>query len=171
MQLKSKLTKAKMAEGPSGAAMPKAPAPPQVPKPPVAPGNSPAAQQAKQGQTAAVKMASAPPKAPQAPKPPQMGKSETYFSHKRKELTISESQLFTECEHCGVPQFTKTEQGPSYKPCACFMVTKNEQFVTLKKNETGYALDFNPKADADSVKAFLLALKARLLVTKKFGDD
>lgn len=174
MKLKSKLEKAKLQEGPSGAAIPHAPSPPQAPKPPVAPGNSPARQQSAQAQKPAVKAAASMPKVPKpdniAPTKPSMGKSETYFKAKRKELTISESQLMTKCEHCGVAQFKKENDSMSYEPCACFMITKSENFVSLSKNESGYTIDFNPKADPDSVRAFLLALKAKILLTKKFGE-
>ncbi len=159
------LSKAKMNEPPSGAAIPKAPSPPKPPSPPVAPGNSPAGQAAKQSQQAA-KGAAQTPKIPQAPKIKPMGKSE-----KRSELKLSETELYTNCEHCGTPQFSKTAHGPEYAPCACFMVTKTEKFVTLKKSDTGYTLDFDPKADPESVRAFLLALKAKLLVTKRFGAE
>lgn len=157
------LAKAKQNEAPSGSAVPKAPSPPKPPTAPVAAGNNPAGQAAKQAQRAAKGIAQTP-KAPQAPKIPTAPKVN------KSELQLTEKELYTDCEHCGTPQFAKTESGPKYEPCACFMVTKSEKFVTLKKSDSGYTLEFNPKSDPESVKAFLLALKAKLLVTKKFGD-
>lgn len=164
------LAKARNAEAPSGAAMPKAPSPPKPPVGPVASGKNPQGQAAKQAQTAA-KGASTAPKGPKQPKMPQMAQAPKAPKMGKSELKLSESELYTDCEHCGTPQFKKTEHGPQYDPCACFLVTKSEKFVTLKKSDRGYELQFNENADPESVKAFLLALKARLLVAKKFGDQ
>jgi hypothetical protein len=144
---------------------------PKLPVAPVAPGKNPAGQAAKQSMQAAKGQNTKVAQAPKAPKSLQTPKAPTTPKIGKSELRLSEKELYTDCEHCGTPQFTKTAAGPEYAPCACFMVTKSEKFVTLSKNESGYSLDFNPKSDPESVKAFLLALKAKLLVTKKFGDQ
>lgn len=90
---------------------------------------------------------------------------------------VSKSELFANCIHCGVPEFTTGSNGqPTFKPCACFSVVNKDEndkpceFVTLQKNQDGtFGLKFDPKADQDTVKAFLLTLKAKLLLQKKFG--
>lgn len=89
---------------------------------------------------------------------------------------VTEFELYQACEHCGTPEFKKTPNGPIFSPCACFMVlTKDEtgkptNFVALRKTASdGYRLDFNPSADPDAVKTFVLLLKSSLLLKKKFG--
>lgn len=84
-------------------------------------------------------------------------------------------EIYSPCEHCGKPEFTKTEDGPKYAPCHCFRITlKNDDgkptsFVKLSKTQNGYNLTFDPDADPDSVRAFLLTMKATLLTQKKLG--
>lgn len=92
---------------------------------------------------------------------------------KEHEYHVSETELYTNCPHCGVPEFKKTEAGPKYKPCACFYVTlKSEEgkatsFVRVtRKSEGGYTLSFNEKADPESVETFLRTLKDKLLEHK-----
>jgi hypothetical protein len=162
---RAKLTKAGMKEGMSGAAMPKQPKMPQQPKPPVPAGHNPAGQAAKQSQRAASGKPPAMPKPPKMPSAP-MGKSEYFKQKLQKSYKVTEDQLYSACEHCGTAQFTKTSSGPTYSPCACFMVTKNSNFVSLTKNENSYSLTFNQNANQESIKAFLLALKSRLLMAK-----
>ena len=90
-----------------------------------------------------------------------------------KEYHVKESDMYTNCMHCGVPEFVKSEDGPKYKPCACFYITlKSEEgnpvnFVQVtKKKEGGYSLIFNKNADKDTVNTFLMTLKKKLLAYK-----
>ena len=166
------LGKAGMPEKPAGAGMPKGPSIPQAPKPPVGMTNNPAGAAAKQAQASSRGM-SASPKMPMPkvtsglPKPPTM-KSERKYA-------VSNEEIYAPCEYCGLPEFKKSEGGPVYSPCHCFRITlKNEEgqpqsFVKLSKTTTGYNLSFAEGADPDSVKAFLLTLKAQLLTQKKLG--
>ena len=95
-----------------------------------------------------------------------MGKSEAF---------VSEQDLFRKCEHCGRPEFVKASDGVHFSPCACFVaLTKDDEgrptnFVALRKTETGYKLAFNPSADPDAIKAFLLLMKSKILIKKRFG--
>lgn len=119
-----------------------------------------------------------------APKP-ESPKHQNYFKNRLKRIgiakseeaekayRISEHEIYTPCNHCGIPEFKKTESGPTYKPCACFYVTqKNEDgeninFVRISKlAKGGYDLSFNKKADPDVVQAFLQTLQNRLLSYK-----
>lgn len=100
-------------------------------------------------------------------KPAQaMGKSETL---------VSESELYQKCEHCGRSEFTRASDGPVFSPCACFVaLTKDDEgkpmnFVALRKTDAGYKIAFDPKADEDAVKAFLLLMKSKILIKKRFG--
>lgn len=119
-----------------------------------------------------------------AGKPKAMGKAEYFRSklnkpvQKSQTYSATEDQLYkSECSHCKVPEFKKGEDGnPVFNPCACFVVLRKDEngddykFVNIiKKAEKNYSLNFNPKADTESVKVFLLTLKSRLLVKKKFG--
>lgn len=94
---------------------------------------------------------------------------------KSEEAHVSESELYRSCEHCGKPEFSRAPDGPRFTPCACFVaLTKDEEgrpqhFVALRKSGDGYRLTFDPSADPDSVRAFLLLMKTRLLVKKRFG--
>lgn len=91
-----------------------------------------------------------------------------------KEYLVLESELYTPCPHCGVPEFKKTETGPKYRPCACFYVTltnddnKRTSFVTIvKKSEGKFGLSFNKNADPESIEALLLTLRRQLLKYKE----
>ena len=119
-----------------------------------------------------------------AGKPKKMDKAEYFRSKLSKPVqksqiySATEDQLYkSECSHCRVPEFKKGEDGnPVFNPCACFVVLRKDEngddykFVNIiKKTENNYSLNFSPKADTESVKVFLLTLKSRLLVKKKFG--
>jgi hypothetical protein len=133
------------------------------------------------------------PKAAQAPKAAQgsaqdaaakaaaVNKNE-YFKAKIKKketYTVTESELYkSKCPHCNVAEFKKSETGsPEFNPCACFSVMKKDEegnpykFVSvIKKSDTGnFELKFHKNADPDSIKVFLLTLKAHLLVKRKFN--
>ena len=88
---------------------------------------------------------------------------------------VSAEEIYTKCQHCGQPEFVATPNGPRFNPCACFMaMTKDEDgnpthFVALRKTADGYQVSFDPSVDEDAAKVFLLTLKTRLLVKKKFG--
>jgi hypothetical protein len=174
-------------QAPGGAGMPQGPKQPQPPKPPVPASNAPAAAAAKQAQASAQgKMAKPPgaarapgstiqgPKAPKAAKP--MAPSPLKMSEKIYVLT--ESEVYTPCQECGKSEFVKGEDGnPNFSPCACFSVMRKDEsgkpfkFVSvLKKNNGSFEMNFSPSADPDSVKAFLLTLKASLLVKRRFGN-
>lgn len=94
---------------------------------------------------------------------------------KSEQAFVSEQELFQKCEHCGRSEFEKTQSGVRFSPCACFVaLTKDDEgrpthFVALRKVEGGYTLRFDPSADQDAVKAFLLLMKSRLLIKKRFG--
>lgn len=175
-------------EKPGGAAMPKGPQPPQAPKPPVPAGKQPAQAAAKQAQAAARGQQAKPPTAPKppanpikiaGPKPPKSPgalKSEEYFGKLRKKPTakserafhVTEQEMMQPCEHCGTPQFTKKFDKVAYAPCACFRITLNDRgFLSLEKKEQGYSLRFAKNADPETVRAFLLTLKAKLLLAKR----
>jgi hypothetical protein len=96
---------------------------------------------------------------------------------KKEKVVLGHDDIFNPCVHCGVSEFNKDNQGKvSFKPCACFQVEKSErkdkeEFVTIKKSDKdSYELSFASDADPESVKAFLLTLKARLLVEKKLNQ-
>jgi hypothetical protein len=152
---------AKKAEMPSGAGIPRPPKPPMAPKPPVAPGKQPKAQADKQAQMSARGKQQKPPKPKVTQQMPGMKKS----------IGLSEEYIYAPCPHCNTPEFKKTENGPKFAPCACFAIeAERKQFVKLNKTESGYKLEFDPKADPESVKAFLLTLKLGLLA-KRFGKN
>lgn len=132
-----------------------------------------------------VKPKTAKPEVTQAAKPAKMGKSDEYFKKrlskvevkKSQTCSVTENELYkSECAHCHVPEFKKSEDGtPEFNPCACFKVLrktdegKEYKFVSIfKKSEGSYDLKFHPEADSQSVKVFLLTLKARLLMKRKF---
>lgn len=190
--LPEKVTKAEM---PKGAGQPSKPSMPQAPKPPVPAGNAPAASAAKQAQSSAKggykpphtpgaqmpKNPTAKPKTAAAPKPAGEVNKSDYFKTKLKKnekYTTTENELYkSKCPHCQVPEFKKSEDGtPIFNPCACFSVMKKDEegnpykFVeVIKKSETNvWDLKFHPNADPESVKVFLLTLKAHLLVKRKF---
>lgn len=94
-----------------------------------------------------------------------------------KTYHIQEHELYTDCPHCGVPEFKKTEKGPKYTPCACFYITlKNEDgtpnfFVrVIKKSEGGYALTFDENTDKETIQTFLSTLKNKLISYKDSLD-
>ena len=97
-------------------------------------------------------------------------KSEKFYS-------VSTEEMFTHCEHCGKPEFaTGSDGSPVFTPCACFRVMRKDEnekpykFVAISKKEDGsFALKFNPTADPEAIHAFLLTLKSRLLINKRFG--
>jgi hypothetical protein len=180
---------AKAGEMPSGAAMPKGPKPPMAPKPAVLPSKQPAAAQAQtkasakglppakpnvasslspSGPKAPSMKPPATPKAPTSPKAPAM-KSEII-------ATVSKSELFSGKTKQQLGEFTESRDGSvTYKPNIEFMAADIENtgqktwFVDIKKNEDdSYNMTFNPKVDQDSIRAFLLAMKARLLMQKKY---
>jgi hypothetical protein len=181
-------------EGPKGAGMPTGPGAAKPPKGPVPASNAPAAAAAKQAQQAGKgvvkppKMAGMPKMpnpmaAPKQPKAPGMMKGNDYFRSKlgkSEELYAhaTEEQLYkSTCQNCGVPEFVKGDDGnPKYNPCACFLITKKDEegkpnnFVKLlRKNDGSYGLEFMKGADPETVKLFLLTLKARLLIKRKHG--
>ena len=180
--LKEEMGKGEM---PKGAGQPMAPKPPQMPKPPVPPGNNPAAQAAKQSQQSGMGKMPVPgkPKAPSmAPKTPGMNKSDYFRSKLGKSEPIrtsaTEEQLYkSACSQCGVPEFVKDQDGnPKFQPCACFLVMKKDaegnpaKFVkVLRKSSGSYSMEFAKGADPEVVKLFLLTLKSKLLIKKKFG--
>lgn len=85
---------------------------------------------------------------------------------KEPEVTISESDLYSPCPHCKTPEFTKSESGPKYSPCACFYITsqenKNKAFLRLSKTSGGYKISFSSKADPEIIEAFVETLKTKL---------
>ena len=105
----------------------------------------------------------------------KLDQSKLTVRKKEKNHHISETELYTPCVHCGVAEFTKSENGPKYKPCACFYITmkseegKETNFVKIiKKSEGGYSLTFNEKADPDTISTFLLTLRNKL---KEYKDN
>jgi hypothetical protein len=180
--LKEEMGKGEM---PKGAGQPMAPKPPQMPKPPVPPGNNPAAQAAKQSQQSGMGKMPVPgkPKMPSmAPKTPSMNKSDYFRSKLGKSEPIrtsaTEEQLYkSACSQCGVAEFVKDKDGnPKFQPCACFLVMKKDsegnpsKFVkVLRKSNGSYSMEFAKGADPEVVKLFLLTLKSKLLIKKKFG--
>ena len=94
-------------------------------------------------------------------------KSERFYN-------VSASEIYANCEQCGRPEFTTGVNGaPVFNPCACFRVMVKDEndkpykFVILAKKEDGsFSLKFNPTADKDAIKAFLLTLKSKLLERK-----
>ncbi len=144
-----------------GAASPHMPKQPKGAAPSIKASRDPKAAQNKQGQ---VKFKQKFGKLAQPPK-------NDYFQNKlpgvtKSEFHVAEEQLYQPCVHCGTAEFVKSENGPVYQPCACFMVTLRDggktTFVELKKHEGSYSLKFSPRADKDQVRAFLLTLRARL---------
>ncbi|MGH7240771.1 MAG: hypothetical protein ACREGB_00565, partial [Candidatus Saccharimonadales bacterium] len=96
-----------------------------------------------------------------------MGKSEALY-------LIEGREIYKNCMHCGQPEFTKSEDGhPQFKPCICFLQPgdsdRTEFLDVIEKTDAGYVIKFDANADADSVKAFLLTLKTKLLLKKRFG--
>ena len=163
------IKKTVIAEGAAGAAAPKQAIKPIAPQKP--------------SRAVAAKPKPVPPmSAPSAIKPKPTANA--YFKSKvpklitkseHKEHLVLESELYTPCPHCGVPEFKKTEKGPKYKPCACFSVTltnddnKKTSFVSIvKKSEGKFALSFNKNADPESIETLLLTLRRQLL---KYKED
>lgn len=88
-------------------------------------------------------------------------KSETGLKH-----GITAEEMLSKCVHCDVPEFTKSEKGDyKFTPCNCFTVMQKTEngrkswFVKISKSEQGFKLNFNPKADKESIKAFLITVK------------
>lgn len=182
------------AEAPAGAGMPKKQQQPKPPTPPTPASNQPKAAQAKTAQKQAQTSAEGKPLLPPAPpgaRGPKMtptsakpNKAVSAFTkpqplaNSEKSYILSESEIYTPCPDCGKSEFIKSEDGsPKFNPCACFSVMKKDElgkpfkFVTvLKKNDGSFTMNFSPEADSEAVKAFLLTLKASLLVKRKFGD-
>jgi hypothetical protein len=185
------------AEAPKGAGAPQGPGIPKAPKPPVPASNAPGAAAAKQATQASKGIIKPPklagtskpansqmkPKMPSSAKPPPVAKSGDYFRSKLGKNEVlqahaTEEQLYkSACQNCGVAEFVRGEDGhPRYNPCACFLVTKKDEegrpqkFVKiLKKNDGAFDLEFIRGADPETVKLFLLTLKARLLIKRKHG--
>lgn len=183
------------AQKPGGAGMPKQNKMPAAPAKPVGPSKNPQAAQNRQAQGAmkqsiasGMGKQTAPaagsvnkpiPKAPHmvSTKPKMAMKSEAadLSVKKAEEYSVSEAELGEQCEHCGTPQFINSSTGLLFKPCACFMaLTKDEEgnpinFVALRKTQGGYKLSFSPNADEEAKRTFLLMLKSRLLIRKRFG--
>ena len=187
---KGRLNKiAKAAEMPSGAGMPNAPKMPKPAvapgNKPQAQANKQAQLSAK-GKMAGPKPPSAAPKMATGPKSsgsptkspalssPTMKAELTKAWHKKKLEKIqkahmqksdvshycSATQIYKKCPLCLVSEFTKTEQGPKYKPCACYRVTDRPNFLLLKKSGEGYLLKFNSETDNDVVDSLLKTLRA-----------
>lgn len=189
---------AEKAEMPAGAGIPRAPIMPQPPKPPTASNQKMlnlAAQQARQSGLGRISRQQLTPpklnipKLSTTPKMPTMKEELDGMDPNIKKLrllrnkvlsnkirknartaTVSSLELFTPCEHCGVPLFKMNEnQFPVFTPCVCFRSehSKKRPFVKIQKNEDGnFKLIFNPHADPQSVYAFLLLLKTGLLSQK-----
>lgn len=175
------------AEMPKGAGQPKGPKLPEPPKPPVPAGNQPASQASKQAQ-ASGQGGYKPPQTPGAvmPKNPTVkpkaavAKSGDYFRNKlgkAEKFSATEEQLYkSSCNECGKPEFVKgADDVPVFNPCACFRVLKKDEegrpykFVqALKKTDGSYGLEFAKDADPETIKIFLLTLKSRLLLNKRF---
>ena len=89
---------------------------------------------------------------------------------KSESIVVTSEQLNRKCAHCGTSEFKKSEDGKMvFAPCACFQVEENSEvpFVQVKKSENGaFELEFSPKADPESIRAFLLTLKARLMINR-----
>ena len=100
-------------------------------------------------------------------------KSKSQVQKSEKAIVTSE-ELHNPCPHCGKAEFKKSEDGTQvFSPCACFQVEQESAtpFVQVKKHENGpYELEFSPTADPDSIRAFLLTLKARLMISKKLNN-
>jgi len=177
---------AKGAEVPAGQALDNQP---KQPKEAVKPGKNPIAQLKQQGQVDSrmgemgqksqqhSMVSTAQMKQPKQPKGYFRNKLDKVQKSEKiaKEYFITESEMFNRCVHCGVSEFVKNEDGSiKYQPCACFMVTQKSgsendiPFVEIiRKSESGaYQLRFNPKADADVVKAFLMTIKNKLIEYK-----
>lgn len=97
-----------------------------------------------------------------------VGKSEKHYP-------VTDSEIYSPCHHCGIPEFIKSESGPKFKPCACFesettsMEGTPKKFVELVKSADGKAsIRFAPDADPEAKKMFLLLIKASILAGKKF---
>jgi len=90
----------------------------------------------------------------------------SHFQKTERGCVISEDLLYNPCRQCGIAEFTKTESGPRYSPCACFQVTLEEerQAVKIKKGKTTglYEIKFSKNQDKQLVTAFLLTLKDEL---------
>lgn len=162
---------------PGGAAIPKMPSMPKPPMPGALPSKAPAASASRQSMGAA-KGLSAPTKMSSSGKPKTMGFGPPPDTMKmgKSETRLSEDEVYARCEHCGQPEFSRSAAGPQFTPCACFMaLTKDDEgnpthFVALRKAQDGsYRISFDPSVDKDAAKVFLLGLKSRLLVKKKFG--
>lgn len=186
-------------ELPSGAGVPKKPAMPKPALGAQGPSNSPAAAAAKQAQASArgkmaiprtpgapkIKNPTVASKAPSTPKAPTL-KSENYFRsklnnskvQKNEWYNVSEEELYKSiCKECGKANFAKKTDGmPSFEPCVCFAVMKKDEegsningVEIIRKSDGTFNLKFDKSADPESVKAFLLMLKSRLLLKKHFG--
>jgi hypothetical protein len=168
------------ADAPGGAAQPKMAKMPKSPKPPT---NKmprmkiPQTHGGPQLKTGIKTPAMKPPK-----KPPMMiggigmgmgggfgggGKSEK----SEKTFIVTEQEIYRPCLECGIPEFVKSEDGPRFKPCACFLheTRGKDKFVELIKDEAGHTrLKFSKNADPEAQRMFVLLLKASLLAGKNF---
>lgn len=138
------LKKAGTKEQPGGAAMPVAPAQPKFPAPAVSPSANPKGAQNKS-----------------ALKTGYFQTQKQKLKPQQKFISVHKSELSTKCEHCNKAQFVIKSSGPSFTPCSCFMVlNKNERpFVRAEINKDIAKLFFDPQAEVEQVKAFLLTIK------------
>jgi hypothetical protein len=179
----------KKAEMPSGAGMANAPKQPNKPQKPIQPNHNPQAaanKQAGQAQKQALMAAKGmqkPPQTPgalkvqstapkQAPKAPAQPKPLALKQVTKSEKLhfLTEEELYSPCDLCGKSEFQKTEKEPKFSPCDCYSVLANEkdQFVrVIAKNDNSYKIIFSESAEPDAVKAFLLTLKASLMLSKR----
>jgi hypothetical protein len=117
---------------------------------------------------------------------PQLGKKgHKFFKNKlnkikatvksERSFKLNPDEIYSPCPQCGIPEFVKSEDGkPKFRPCACFRSEvvgddgrTPKHFVELTKDEGGqFHLTFDRSADKDSVRTFLLLLKASLLAKK-----
>lgn len=128
---------------------------------------------------------------PKGPAGPKMTKGEYFASLKKKRVLeplikpnvqksekayfVAKEEIYHECDFCGMPEFSKNTKGePELSPCACFSVmAKSEsgrpiKFAKVSKTEDGnFKLSFHKSVDAESTRAFLLTLKAKLLLSKQ----
>jgi hypothetical protein len=181
---------------PKGPSMPQPPKPPVGPSHAPAAAAAKQSQAAMKGQQSAPKLpasvgikapgaTAAGPKAPAMAAKPPMAAPKSMAAPKlappkmpamKSEIIVTKSEIMSNCQHCQQPEFKMVNGNPEFSPCACFRVLRKDEsgqdaeFVKiLKKNDGTYGLQFSKNADPDAVKAFLLALKAKLLIGKKYG--
>lgn len=96
-----------------------------------------------------------------------------YRKSENLEYTLSKEEVYNKCPFCQTKMFTEVAGKPQFTPCMCYTaLTKTDDgkevwFVKISKLEKGgYNLKFNSKVDPESIKAFLVTLKTRLLSKK-----